>query len=255
MCYCISSWFRLPEQGMDDYELLSRASGFLIARQDSEDEGVHIVTSAHVVHPFAFPNYYPLDEHAWLKFVTDRHVLTKFEIREREGGEVIFSMDLHEKVFRHESRDICVLHPENQKEFLKALRDLDGGTGAREHILKLENDEVAREKTEVMFVGHQIIEASGALQEQLPSVVAGSMMGCTPHGQAFAVTDSTLQMGMCGGPVLNARGLCIGATEGLVPADGPEPLRLCAAVITAEAVRSLLADVEMQLQDEFPPRS
>jgi len=27
-------------------------------------------------------------------------------------------------------------------------------------------------------------------------------------------------MGMCGGPVLNARGLCIGATEGLVPADG-----------------------------------
>jgi len=43
---------------------------------------------------------------------------------------------------------------------------------------------------------------------------------CVCTWQAFAVTDSTLQMGMCGGPVLNARGLCIGATEGLVPADG-----------------------------------
>lgn len=252
-CYSISSWFRLPEQGMDDFELLSRASGFLIARQDCKEEAVHIVSSAHVVHPFAFPNYYPVEEHAWLKFVNENNVLTKFEIRERTGGEVIFSMDLHEKVFRHDTRDVCVLHPENQQEFLKALRDIPGHT-TREHILQLENDEAAREKSDVMFVGHQIIEASGALQEQLPTVVGGRVLGCTPHGQAFASTDSTLQMGMCGGPVLNASGLCIGATEGLVPATGPEPLRLCAAVITADTVGALLADVESQLRDEFPPR-
>ena len=67
---------------MDDYELLSRASCFLVAREGFEETGgVHIVTSAHVVHPFAFPNYYPLDQHAWLGFVGEEHVMTKFEIR------------------------------------------------------------------------------------------------------------------------------------------------------------------------------
>jgi hypothetical protein len=36
--------------------------------------------------------------------------------------------------------------------------------------------------------------------------------------------------------------------------SGPEPLRLCAAVITAGTVRALLDDVEDQLANEFPPR-
>ena len=224
-CFCVSSWFRVPEQGMDTFELLSRASGFLVPRAGGEG-GVHIVTSAHVVHPFAFPNYYPPAEHAWLGFVGERHVMTKFEIRERTEGRVIVSIDLHDKVFRHESRDICVVHPHDQKEFLRALEGLEGGS--RLHLLELEEDAAAREKGEVMFVGHQIIQASGALQDQLPTVVPGAVLGCTPNGQAFASTESTLQMGMCGGPVMNARGRCIGATEGIVPDTGLCELpRLC----------------------------
>ena len=224
-CFCVSSWFRVPEQGMDTFELLSRASGFLVPRAGGEG-GVHIVTSAHVVHPFAFPNYYPPAEHAWLGFVGERHVMTKFEIRERTEGRVIVSIDLHDKVFRHESRDICVVHPQDQKEFLRALEGLEGGS--RLHLLELEEDAAAREKGEVMFVGHQIIQASGALQDQLPTVVPGAVLGCTPNGQAFASTESTLQMGMCGGPVMNARGRCIGATEGIVPDTGLCELpRLC----------------------------
>ena len=38
--------------------------------------------------------------------------------------------------------------------------------------------------------------------------------------QAFASTESVLEMGMCGGPVLNAAGKCVGATEGVVPETG-----------------------------------
>ena len=123
-CFCVSSWFRVPEQGMDTFELLSRASGFLVPRTGGEG-GVHIVTSAHVVHPFAFPNYYPPEEHAWLGCVGERHVMTKFEVREHTEGRVIVSIDLHDKVFRHESRDICVVHPQDQKEFLRALEGLE----------------------------------------------------------------------------------------------------------------------------------
>ena len=103
---------------MDNYELLSRASGFLVRRASPDGSaagtGVHIVTSAHVVHPFAFPNYYPPEEHGWLRFVGEQHVMTKFEIRRRPEGEVVFSTELHEKVFRHATRDVCVLHPQVQ---------------------------------------------------------------------------------------------------------------------------------------------
>jgi hypothetical protein len=35
-CFCVSSWFRVPEQGMDTFELLSRASGFLVPRAGGE---------------------------------------------------------------------------------------------------------------------------------------------------------------------------------------------------------------------------
>ena len=59
---------------------------------------------------------------------------------------------------------------------------------------------------------------------------------------------------MCGGPVLNASGKCVGATEGIVPETGPEPLRNCAAIITAGTVRTLLDDVDRLMADEFPPR-
>jgi len=89
---------------------------------------------------------------------------------------------------------------------------------------------------------------------QLPTVVSGSVLGYTPHGQAFASTESVLEMGMCGGPVLNAAGKCVGATEGVVPETGPEPLRLCAAVITAPTISMLLAHVEEELRSEVPPR-
>ena len=84
-CLCVSSWFMLPEQGMAEPELLSRASGFLVRRappaavspqwgadrpQGSPPLGVvdrvvasdeevgaeggqlHVVASGHVVHPF-----------------------------------------------------------------------------------------------------------------------------------------------------------------------------------------------------------
>jgi hypothetical protein len=245
LCYCISSWFRLPEQGMDNFELLSRASSFLVRREGQF--GVHIVTSAHVVHPFAFPNYYPPDQHAWLRFVNERHVITKFEVRERDGGQILFSTDLHDKVYRHETRDICVLHPEDQAGFAQALAEFEGGT--REHILELEDESAVKEwvdgKAGVMFVGHEIIEASGELQEQLPCVVPGSLLGQTPQGQIFASTERTLKMGMCGGPVLAGGGKCIGATEGIVPETGPEPLRLCAAVISAGTVRELLRDIDL----------
>jgi hypothetical protein len=44
-------------------------------------------------------------------------------------------------------------------------------TGGRLHVLTLEDDEKAEDKGAVMFVGHQIIEASGALQEQVRSLV------------------------------------------------------------------------------------
>ena len=89
--------FMLPDQGMTQYEVLSRASAFAIdlgalmhkagiASGDiphdtpvlTTDGSYHpIATSLHVVRPFLFPRYYP-DE--WLQFIRPENILSLIHI-------------------------------------------------------------------------------------------------------------------------------------------------------------------------------
>lgn len=94
---------------MANEELLSRGSAFLVPRMDQDGGQVHICTSAHVVHPFAFPHYYEAEMKDWLRFVREKHVTCKIEARDALGS-IIFQGILRPKVFRHSERDIAVLH-------------------------------------------------------------------------------------------------------------------------------------------------
>ena len=65
--FSLSSWFKVPEQGMQRFEILARASAFPVTQQNGE---LAFVTSAHACCPWRFPNYYADD---WLQFVDERH--------------------------------------------------------------------------------------------------------------------------------------------------------------------------------------
>jgi hypothetical protein len=89
--YTLSSWFMLPDQGMTSFEVLSRASAFLTLWRSAPEHGsthralnlpkYHVLGSAHVTHPFYFPNYYPEHQYPWLQYVTEEDTLNKLELR------------------------------------------------------------------------------------------------------------------------------------------------------------------------------
>jgi hypothetical protein len=72
-------------------ELLSRGSAFLVPMEEHEN-CVHICTSGHVVHPFAYPHYYKA-EWEWLRFVKPEHVTFRIEARDTTGR-MMFSRTL-----------------------------------------------------------------------------------------------------------------------------------------------------------------
>jgi hypothetical protein len=76
---CVSSWFILPEQGMTSYELLSRSSCFLIPKLTKFKNNFHVISCAHVTHPFLFKKYYPED---WLQFITEENIKVKLVNKE-----------------------------------------------------------------------------------------------------------------------------------------------------------------------------
>jgi hypothetical protein len=97
-----------------------------------------------------------------------------------------------------------------------------------------------------------------------PHVVAGAFLVRSPAQQCFARTEELLEIGMCGGPVLDEAGKCVGVIEGVVPrpaAAAAEPherrpagetpqersarlLGGCAVFIGAEEVAKLVAAAE-----------
>lgn len=94
----ISTWFKVPLE-MTRYEILSRASCFVVTLPNNTattttttttTSTTHLITSQHVVRPWAFKNYYPQD---WISHVNDERV--KFYAEKRSAlGEVLESYEL-----------------------------------------------------------------------------------------------------------------------------------------------------------------
>lgn len=138
---------------MKEFEILSRASAFLIkSRFDGKGPAAnhkfpqgrmkpiigpagptvekdvrkfvpkyHLVTASHVVAPWLWPKYYP-DE--WLRYVDQRHTHYTVELRNEEGVFVTQS-ECHPVSYHHRSRDLAVLHLEDEAGTLKMLQELD----------------------------------------------------------------------------------------------------------------------------------
>jgi hypothetical protein len=108
----ISSWFCMPEQKMEKFEILSRASCFLVNAKDPENFGRrhHLVTVGHTVAPWRWPNYYP---EGWLLDVNEKHTYYTMELR-RDDGIFLTQIDLIPRSYHHLTKDICVLHVNNE---------------------------------------------------------------------------------------------------------------------------------------------
>lgn len=109
----LTSHFMLPEQGMTEYEPLSRSSAFVVqseleiayeGQEQFANDGspgfgasqkLHFLTSQHVTHPFHFPNYYPPEHYEWVQFIREANMKYTVEVRS-EDGQIVFQYPLSE---------------------------------------------------------------------------------------------------------------------------------------------------------------
>ncbi len=208
--------FSVPELGMKCLELLNRATAFpvsLTRSKQSNSFGVGFMTSGHVVAPWLFPKYHK-EAMEWLQYVNEEHCTYSLFM---DGG--VKKIVIHD-IRLHNSRDIALLVPEDVNmvpdEQKVKLRDIG-----------LQDDETC------LIAGYQV-EVSDNTEEgnrnddnrpQLPFVVSGACSARTPY-QTFAITPESLNYGMCGSPVWDDNGLCVGMVEGIVPPGTPGEFKM-----------------------------
>ncbi|KAL9647415.1 hypothetical protein ABK040_006778 [Willaertia magna] len=238
----LTSWFRILEQGMMEFEVLSRSSATLIKGSNNK---VHVLTSAHVTHPFIWRRYYPGEQYDWLEFVKEEHVKCKLDIRDPKTGIPTATFKLKNRMFLPDDTnlDISLLHLESMND----LKDLENYG-----IVPLELKETDLQGEEnVEFFGHRA-EGDELL---LPQSIKGKIKGFADNKllgieRVFAKTDIPCQQGMCGGPCLDQENpnTCVGVLEGIVnPTSSLEQLRNHAAVIPTHRILQFIRKVEQEM--------
>ena len=173
----LTAWFRIPEQGMANYEVLSQASAVLLRHRRKN----LLLTSAHVVAPWDWRHYFPQD---WISFVAPEHCRYTLEVRDQASGAVVKTVRLDAATLEsHPSRDVAklCLGAEVEKDLLLAPASIKegevvGGEGAdhhhpsqqqqqqqqQQHCYGMRPVELARDELSlwqpVAVAGHSVIE-------------------------------------------------------------------------------------------------
>lgn len=119
--FSLSSWFYAPDLDMKEFEILNRASAFIVpAKCPTYRKNMfkyHIVTVSHAVAPWRWPKYYAEE---WLKGVNESHCHYTIELR-REDGMFMTQDNLIPHTFHHPFRDLSVLHIDDEDSFSETI--------------------------------------------------------------------------------------------------------------------------------------
>ena len=263
--------FKIPEQGMERFEVLSRGTCFFIARHSGDPT---LLSASHISHPFLWKSrFYP--ELEWLSFVQEEHVRRVIEFRCPESGDLLGESEALGEAVPHKDLDLVKV------DCSEVLRDGSLGMPRIVPLVGDKDDFVGTTCTVDGFVLRPRPEAEEGTSttdsitgvDDLPSAdVHANASECTgvlyPESvrgelvargdvRAMVRTDAVLEMGACGAPVVfmdeeRDQELCIGLVEGIVPllpedhqegtaAAFYEKYQGCASVINHEVLRSFVA--------------
>lgn len=220
----VSTWFCIKEQGMKDMEMLCKSSGFLIRSKSKKfPSRCHLLTASHAVAPWKYPKLYP---GKWMQGLNETHTHYTFELR-HDNGVYKSQTELAPISYHHSSRDLAVLHLDDDKEAAEVLE-------AFGFIAEELSDRQFLEQEKLQFHGHEMASLNNNSNEDsnfggsnerkegdpfdshpstniqdssipVPQIVSGFFFSGSSK-QSFARTSPMLSYGMSGGPVTFSSG-------------------------------------------------
>jgi len=251
----MSSWFCVPEQGMTSFELLSRASCFLVETPRHRDEQFHVLGAGHVPFPFRFPQYYPPEQYQWLECVQPHHTKSILELRNENDGSHIASFPLRADLLAHDTRDIVLGSIAEEDHFMEKYRQEFGNNSPALILSSSTPSESSQKAVRIIGCG---VDNAGMPDEVTFVQRAEGVVAVATNAHLFAATDTEIKMGICGGPVLasvegEGEEVVIGMLEGVVSSintqDANEktvlqPLQGNAAIIPAQVLADFCLSVD-----------
>eukprot|EP01125_Pyxidicula_operculata_P015235 TRINITY_DN5155_c0_g1_i5.p1 TRINITY_DN5155_c0_g1~~TRINITY_DN5155_c0_g1_i5.p1 ORF type:complete len:171 (+),score=12.51 TRINITY_DN5155_c0_g1_i5:31-543(+) len=137
----LTSYFMLPEQGMTKWDVLSRGSVFFV-KSNAKRKKLHVVSAAHITHPFSFPRLYPPAQYPWLQFVREDAVHNFIQLREIGTGKVTDEFELDSTTHQKLGADLIVMHLKEEDEFISKMEKYNTPL----ETVQLEHHEILREQ-------------------------------------------------------------------------------------------------------------
>lgn len=218
---------------------------------------------AHAATPWRYPKLYPAE---WLQDVSERNVIYTLEPRHLDGI-FVTQRDFKPRVYVHKSRDLAVLHLDEEDAALQMLsKTLKNSYETRLDFVPEDSLPATGRNEPLFFHGHNIEQKPVVDMDtrlMLPHVEKGTFLGRTPApaNQCFVRTENVLQDGMCGGPVCEdfdlvpfadgKKSIVRGLLEGIVPTNHPSAeIAGTGVFVEAGEIRRFLQQIE---QDEVEP--
>lgn len=207
----VSSFFKLPEQGMKDYELLSQGTGFCLSGPPALSTKVILLSCSHVLAPYRWQQYF---KKPWLKFVKDEHVerrikIWTYEAGNPEAGRWSNEARIEGTPAHHSCLDLCIIPLENGIVETCALVPYD----------ERDDGEVMIEKENLTFLGFPSTDTINIDKKACLMHIQGKALlsFSDTQGRTYAKTKERLVVGMSGGPVLDGSGRFCGLFQGILP--------------------------------------
>jgi hypothetical protein len=227
----LESFFCLPEEGMTQFEILSRGSCFLTP----DGPRLRVVAPAHVSHPWKFRSRFGAlakPELDWLDAVREDAVRVVLSAREIGTGRMLAKVPLENGVV-HPDLDLALFDICDEFENVRQLE----ASGISVIPVELGED-TAKPDSPVVLVGHELKSE----ESLLPCWLNGQLVGGESGVAAIKTFGDASQMGLCGGPVLvqanNEQVRSLGMVFARVDAEGP--LFNHTLIVTSQAIKAFL---------------
>jgi hypothetical protein len=210
--FCITSYFRKPEQGVHNWEELSRSSAFFI-RSNLKRVKYHIVSAAHVTHPFLYPRLYPEEFPRFLSYLKESDVKVALQYRQEDTGVLLKEFDLRKELSVRVDSDLVVGHLQHEDEFESIMLSKFGMViDPLELYMKPHMPNTA-----VEIIGHDFSTNANGQVVLVPVTLPGRILGASAK-RAVVDTPQPSVMGLCGGPaiILDSDGFATRFLAGMV---------------------------------------